>query len=47
MKLAGSPPRGRGRRILATADASSTDPVQTGLNRKVLAAAARLTSPAG
>lgn len=40
--IAGSRPRGKTRRILATIDAGSTDPVQIGLNRKVLAAAAQL-----
>ncbi len=40
--IAGRRPRGKSRRILATIDAGSADPVQIGLNRKVLAAAARL-----
>ena len=40
--IAGSRPRRKSRRILATIDAASTNPVQVGLNRKVLAAAAQL-----
>lgn len=40
--IAGSRRRRKSRRILATIDAGSTDPVQIGLNRKVLAAAAQL-----
>src|SRR5690606_26310559 len=34
--IAGRRPRGKSRRILATIDAGSADPVQIGLNRKVL-----------
>ncbi len=40
--IAGSKPRGKRRCILATIDAGSPDPVQVGLDRKVLAAAAQL-----
>ncbi|MFA7665963.1 MAG: universal stress protein [Burkholderiaceae bacterium] len=45
--IAGSRPRRKRRRILATIDAGSTDPVQIGLNHKVLAAAAHLGSTLG
>jgi len=45
--IAGPRPRGRTHRILAAVDAGSTDPVQTALNRKVLAAAAGLGAALG
>lgn len=45
--IAGRRPRRKNRRILATIDAGSTDPVQIGLNRKVLAAAAPLGALTG
>lgn len=45
--IAGSTPRRKSRCILATIDAGSSDPVQIGLNRKVLAAAAHLGAVLG